>query len=142
MGYVEMFEFQGWITFRASYKDDDDRSETPIGAEGGGKLRRAIDSLKKEYEGSNVVHIYYDVLNGAVRFFVVGELNGRNPIWDEILNLYRLTSIEAPGSYGELTFFDEENDKDLDELYVLRKGKLEYFINPFLSPWFSKVEER
>ena len=89
------------------------------------------------------MHFFAEFQNGSYRVLLSGVKNRRTSIFDEYLELYRLLAEAMPGSYGELSFIDEDNEEAgvLVEVYVLRKGTLERFINPFLSPFHPKVEE-
>ena len=137
-----MFEFQGWATIREHYREDMEEAEvSEVLIERKNAFRSHMEMLKAA-DHSNV-HFFAEFQNGSYRVLLSGVKNRRTSIFDEYLELYRLLAEAMPGSYGELSFIDEDNEEAgvLVEVYVLRKGTLERFINPFLSPFHPKVEE-
>lgn len=132
-----MLEFQGWATLRESFTESGEDPDL---------LRNITENIKSEVEQIRHDNLEIGVryLNGTPRLWVVGYSNHRASEWEEILRLYRFIASAAPGSYGELSFWDDEDETGRNnayQLYVLRKGALTLEVDPFLSPCIPKLED-
>lgn len=128
-----LVEFHAWVTLRLSYMADDDEDDY--------KLYNIIEKIKRRIKDSIASII---VKNGE--FFLVAHSfsNHLSREYDEFFEIIDFIRKTAPGSYGIMYMFDDEDmqKNNAFKVYVLKKGKLQVLDDIYLSPFFPEVEER
>jgi len=134
-----MLEYQGWFVIRESYNEEEE-------SEAG--LDRIWENIKVYVENINetrkaeVCHL--SVINNDYKLTIAGLDNHKSSSWTELLEFFNWIAIEARGSYGLLYFYDDEDKNGLNnqfQVLVLKKGKINFEIDSFLSPYIPEVEE-
>ena len=76
---------------------------------------------------------------------MIGGLDNRKTSsWTKLVEVFNWIAVEAKGSYGLVHFFDDEDKNGLDnqfQVMVLKKGKISFELDTFLSPYIPEVEE-
>ncbi len=134
-----MIEYQGWVVLRESFNEQDESEEL---------LAKIYENLKNKVAQINddrkAETCYLNIINGEIKLMVTGLDNHKSSSWEEMLSLYDWIAKNACGSYGLLHFFDDEDINGLNNHYqvlVLKKGKISFEIDRFLSPYIPQVEE-
>src|SRR5688572_24793664 len=95
-----MYEYHGWIVLRESLKEVD---------EGGlGVIVQAVTDRVLQIGDGNPLACVRSI-NGAEHLVVSGFANHRPPEAESVLDLYRFVAETAPGSYGLLHVWDDED---------------------------------
>lgn len=150
-----MFECQGWITIRESYfcDDDPDNRKMSYALE---QIWQLLDSRKKEFgtaKTQGLFPVIEDVMNfsitpitqnGITRLIFLGETNHKDNRWNSALEIWNKIAKIAPGSYGLLYFWDDEDMKTETQgymqVYVMKKGEVILKKDTFLSPTNPEIE--
>jgi hypothetical protein len=130
-----MYEFHGWATIRESPVDVDE-----------GNLRKIANNIQDHVRQLNWVSgsIELKWINGIPMFNVAGKTNHRSQDADELFETYELIAKTAPGSYGVLFIWNDEDKNGYDNefrVFVLARGKVVENIDPFLSPCVPMIED-
>jgi Immunity protein 7 len=129
-----MVEYHGWITLRDSTVETDES-----------RLARIAAFVQKEIEPKNTQHrlLGMKVVNGNYFLYFAGCANHRSLEVDETFDLIRHIANKAPGSYGLLYIWDDEDAKNENAFRVwkLAKGILSEEADPFLSPCLPTIED-
>lgn len=126
-----MFEYHGWAVVRDDTYDGDDA-----------KLRSIVTELEQRAgefnDGSGMTDIRW--INGACFITFAGKPNHRHEC---VFGWFRWLAKHAPGSYGLLYIWDDENTEfgNTFQVHCLRRGLVEERIDPFLSPCIPAVED-
>ena len=131
-----MFEYQGWATILASYYEDE-------------ALEDKFNSISRELisEVNNISREHFECgikyFNGLLRCWFIGFSNHKPKEWEEILDFYYLLSKKAPGSYGILSYRDDEDEYKNNEfrVFLLKKGNVIEVDDELLSPCIPEIEE-
>ena len=131
-----MLEYQGWATLREAFREEDE-SEL--------KLVLAVDEIKEHVRQTATTNLIVNVsgLNGIWRLWLMGASNRKDARFWNAVELFRTIARIAPGTYGQLSFWDDEEAGDLKncyQVYVLKKGILTLEVDPFLSPCIPRLE--
>jgi hypothetical protein len=129
-----MVEYHGWITLReASSETNEDR------------LVVIAALIQQEIERRNAQHriIGMKVVNANYIMWFAGCTNHWSSDVDDIFELLRFVATQAPGSYGLLYLWDDEDLQYENEFRVwkLAKGMLSQHADPFLSPCVPTIED-
>ena len=119
-----MFEYHGWATLHLSPGEENEHELAEFAED----LRRRIDKFG---DGSGVCDVR--VVNAYWHVWFAGTPNHGH---DNVLQLFPYIAQHAPGSYGLLYVWDDE-DADHDNVfrvYRLARGRVEVTADPFLSP--------
>lgn len=133
-----MLEYQGWATVREAFRESDEDDAL---------LGEAIKAIRKRVEDVGAqtnVRAEFLTLNGSPRLMVVGVGNRKDSRWEATLELFSFIAKVAPGSYGELSFWDDEEADGKNEVYqsyIMKKGMIALQEHPFLSPCYQELEE-
>ncbi|MGV3723616.1 MAG: Imm7 family immunity protein [Actinomycetota bacterium] len=125
-----MFEYHGWAVVREGPYEIDC-----------GQLAQIVDELKAvigEFgDGSGVADVRWT--NATPMVWFAGCPNHRH---DCIFGLFPWLAKRAPGSYGLLYVWDEEDPTHHNNFQVwrLRRGEVEQQLDPFLSPCQPVIE--
>jgi hypothetical protein len=132
-----MFEYQGWATISESVSEAD---------ENGDMLSEIIRQIESKISMVQSEHFELGMkyFNAEPRLWVIGCSNRKRSDWDDVVKLFRFIAEISPGSYGILSFWDDEDVDGLSNIYqayVLRRGALEKKIDPFLSPCIQTLRD-
>ena len=133
-----MFEYQGWATIREAYSERNEDENL---------LNDVVLSIKKIITQIDQPQRILDLkfMNGIPRLWVLGSTNHKGSDWEDVYKLFEFIAEKAPGSYGLLSYWDDEDDSGHDNfinVYALKKGKLSFHKDSFLSPCIPTIEER
>lgn len=125
-----MFDYHGW----AQLCNDPHNSSGP-------NLDKLLVELKerlRKYDGIGVLD--YGQLNVTFQIWLHGCTNHRQR-W--VFELFSFIAERAPGSYGLLYVWDDEDREHDNEFRVWRmaRGRVEEFADPFLSPCVPTFED-
>jgi hypothetical protein len=129
-----MVEYHGWLTLRAATQDVDDDRLGVLAA----SVRKQIDQGNAD---NRVIGIR--VVNANYMLWYAGCTNHWSTELDDIFDLLKSIATEAPGSYGLLYLWDDEDFQHENEFRVwkLAKGVLTEEQDPFLSPCVPMIED-
>ncbi|MFI0515528.1 Imm7 family immunity protein [Streptomyces sp. WSLK1-5] len=127
-----MFENHGWITVRETATDDDDES----------RLRQIVDELRlhiAQMDSPYLLDLRW--MNGEPFIHLGGYSNHRSS--PDVVELFEHVAVVAPGSYGLLHVFDDEDPGHENEVRVLRlvRGVVTQHTEALLSPFIPTVED-
>jgi hypothetical protein len=129
-----MVEYHGWITLCDSTVESDESH-----------LARIAEFVQKEIEQRNTQHrlLGMKVVNANYFLYFAGCPNHRSLEVDDTFELIRQIAGMAPGSYGLLYVWDDEDSKNENAFRVwkLAKGILSEETDPFLSPCLPTIED-
>jgi hypothetical protein len=130
-----MYEFHGWVTIHETTAEID-----------AGNLEGIIGNIQgyisKLSWSSGLLKLY--PANGMYHLAVGGCLNRKTSEAEDLLQLYRFIAEQAPGSYGLLYTWDDEDIEGYDNefrVYVLARGNLQLKKDIYLSPCVPVVED-
>ena len=131
-----MVELHGWALLRENFTADceDENLERIIAA-----LNYEIAELGID---ESLLRISYS--NGASVLTVTRFTNHFSDDLRGIIDLFRWLAKEAPGSYGLVYLYDDENKTGFNndfQVFVLSRGTLRLQKDPFLSPYIPTVED-
>jgi hypothetical protein len=132
-----MFEFHGWAIIRESPKNSDDTEKNIKNI-----IMDISNFIKKLNWENNILEV--KELNGSYHFYTTGLLNHRSQEVEELMDLYKYISKIAPGSYGLLYTYNDEDKNGFDNEFrviVLRRGKLQIKEDNYLSPFIPTLED-
>ncbi|MFZ2843235.1 Imm7 family immunity protein [Psychrobacter sp.] len=132
-----MIEYQGWFVIRESFSELDESKD---------KMKEVWQKLEFFVANINCNRniCQMKITNGSYKLMIAGMDNHKSYSWTEILEFLNWIAIEAKGSYGLLYFCDDEDKDGLDnqfQVIVLKKGKISFELDKFLSPYNPEVEE-
>ena len=129
-----MFEWHGWAVIRGNFTVDDDED-----AEREDRARQTmVERLLADqaYIPNEIVDIRY--VNGACYVWLGG---GHNHRVEKPIELFRLISAAAPGSYGIMYCFDHNHVDQPWQRWVMRRGHVHLERDTSLSPHIGLVED-
>jgi immunity protein 7 of polymorphic toxin system len=127
-----MFEYHEWAVIRDATNDGDETRLARMAED----VRRGIGEFAV---GSGVADVRW--VNGTCMVWFAGCPNHR---YDRVLDLLPWLGRLAPGSYGLLYVWDDE---DLDaenrfRVWRLARGQVEERTDPFFSPCIPTIEDK
>jgi hypothetical protein len=136
-----MFEYHGWVSLRATVAVED---SPEADAHNEARLYAAVEALRRrvaEIGDWYLVDVRW--MNGSPFLHLAGNPNHRGMLGDEILELFRYVARIAPGSYGLLYLWDDEDARYDNEFRVFRvvRGTVTEHADPFLSPAVPVLED-
>lgn len=134
-----MLEYQGWFVIRESFNERDD-SENMM-KEIWQKLAIFVVKINSNRQAEIC---QMKITNGSYKLMIAGMDNHKSSSWTELLEFLNWIGLEAKGSYGLLHFYDDEDKNGLEnqfQVIVLKKGKISFNLDTFLSPYNLEVEE-
>ena len=131
-----MVELHGWAMIRESFSADSEEDN----------IEGIADSLSHEIRKLRIddKQLRIDFCNGEA---VVTATKLANHFSDDvkgILHFFQRIACVAPGSYGLLYLYNDEDTDGFDNafhVFVLSKGSFTLHRDPFLSPYIPTVEE-
>ncbi|GAA4621045.1 immunity 7 family protein [Actinoallomurus vinaceus] len=126
-----MFEYHGWVNIRESTGDDD-----------GELLHAMVDRIRELLAGVEDDAAMLDLrwMNGEPYLHFAGMRNHRNP---RVIDLLQRVGRVAPGSFGLLYIWDDEDPGRENEFRVFRlvRGVVTEHSDTLLSPCMPTVED-
>lgn len=126
-----VFDYHGWAVVRDdTYHVDNGTLHATIE-----ELRRRIDEF---HDGSGIASVR--AVNGVFHVAVSGCPNHRH---EDVLGLFPWLAEHAPGSFGLLYVWDDEDPEfnNAYQVWCLRRGRTDRRLDPFLSPCIPQVED-
>jgi hypothetical protein len=130
-----MYQCHGW----AVLNDSPEESDADLLA----RLAHSVESRIAEIGSENPLAAIH-VLNGQHHLAITGFANHRNQGAIAIEKLFCWIPSIAPGSYGLLHIWDDEDPDGCDNefrVWVMARGKLAQQRDPYLSPCIPKIED-
>ena len=134
-----MYEYHGWITVRTKYENIETEDEDDL-------LLKTVADIKKYIINLNWGHGVLDIrpINAEFHIWTSGYHNHKPLEKDSPVEFFRYVGDVAPGSYGILYVRDdydmEHENYNKFKVYVLARGQLREYEDPFLSPFVPVVE--
>lgn len=131
-----MYEYHGWATIRETATCDEEDN-----------MEKIVINIKEYINNLNWCNGILDlhVVNGEYQLIIAGLTNHKGHEAKELFMLYNYIAREAPGSYGLLYIWDDE-DKDgfsnKFQVHVLVRGQVKLQEDPFLSPCIPVIEDK
>jgi hypothetical protein len=119
-----MFEYHGWATLSLSPGEEDENDLARFAE----RLRARIAEFG---DGSGVCDVR--VVNASWHVWLAGNPNHRHP---QVLRLFPYIARHAPGSYGLLYVWDDEDavHENAFRVFRLARGRVDEVADPHLSP--------
>ena len=134
-----MFEYHGWIKIRASAAYPEDGAfDEELSNEAEAEIRSLVEDL------SGYALMRQDYFNVAQYIHMAGHPNHRGAHGRLIIDLFTQVGQIAPGSYGLLYVYDDEDQDGWNNEYqVFRmvRGQVTRERDPFLSPVVGYLED-
>ncbi|CAJ1317055.1 Imm7 family immunity protein [Paenibacillus nuruki] len=131
-----MYQYHGWAVISQSVDDEiNDKEDHKVLL----KVQNYISQMK---DNINIIEV--KAINGQYHFLITGFSNHKIlSKYNPITILRRIGEI-APGSYGILYVYDDEDEVYFNEfrVYVLTRGYLAEKQDPFLSPLIPTIANR
>jgi hypothetical protein len=130
-----MIEYHGWAIIRESFNEE---GESDLMQE------NALRLIKAEVDKMNYRNEFYDLrgMNGSYHLTIEANHNHRA---EHIIEFFKWVATTAPGSYGLLYVFDDEDTKRGNDnkfkVWRMKKGQVDELDDIYLSPYFSTVED-
>jgi hypothetical protein len=134
-----MYEYHGWVTIRPTPKHMDDNEEDMLWE----FVRKSIEGKIKTLNWmTGLMNLQWT--NGSCQINVSGLKNRRGEDSKEINELYQYIARVAPGSYGLLYEWDDEDQEGFENKFkvkVLKRGKIIEVEDKLLSPIIPEIED-
>lgn len=130
------YQYHGWIALRVTptCEEYEDSEETRIIHQ----VREYIKSLDYLYV------LDMKAINGNYHVWMTGNPNHKPQKKDLPEEIFREIGRLAPGSYGLLYVWDDEDNdgfRNAFRVYVLARGEVQERLDPFLSPCIPVFED-
>ena len=134
-----MIELHGWLTIRPTYMDEDKHPE--IDEE---LIYKEVEMLVESLRLRALDKVKWK--NGICHIDISYFSNHENPETKEILKAFEDIARLAPGSYGLIYYWNDENYGSNDyenefRVLVFKRGTCEWKDDPFLSPCIPVIED-
>lgn len=132
-----MFEYHGWVTVSSSAGDED------VDPELASSIQNYLESQLAELSDVTGL-VNYQLVNGSAQLHVGGFTNHRGGQGDKILRLFHDLAKVAPGSYGLLYLWDDEDSQGRTnefQVFVMRRGLVSQEADSLLSPCIPVIED-
>jgi hypothetical protein len=131
-----VFEYHGWLIIRAApHETDTDYRD----------VHAAVDFLKDLVEVDAGAPGLRDIrwVNGSPQYHFGGFRNRSDGVYRSALESVERVLERAPGSYGVIYYWDDEDPVHPNEFRVLvvRRGKITEHADTFLSPVVPTIED-
>jgi hypothetical protein len=141
---MALYECHGWIVLQETTRFDDE-SGVFEQQERFAPVVEEIRGLIRELNWGVGVLTLDSVFDMRVVHVTIRR-NRRTPQTDDLERLLALINRRAPGSYGVLYVFDDENEVEWPgcnafEVWVIARGKCERRGDPFLSPRAPVIQD-
>lgn len=134
-----MIELHGWLTIRPTYMDEDRYPEIDED-----RIYNEVEKLVKTLSLETLSKVNWK--NGNCHLDVSYFSNHENMETKEILEAFEDIAHLAPGSYGLIYYWNDENYGSNDyenefRVLVIKRGTCEWKADPFLSPCIPVIED-
>ncbi|MGQ4615167.1 Imm7 family immunity protein [Nocardia sp. R7R-8] len=130
-----MFEYHGWTTVQHSAGDES-------GAQFEGAYRATEEIVRCLRSGQGMVDTR--IVNGSAQLHLAGLLNHCGTEGKEIIDSFRKIGTVAPGSYGVMYIWDDEDRSGLInefQVMVMKRGQVTVVRDTHLSPCVPAIED-
>ena len=131
-----MFEYHGWISIIVAPYDVENEDE---------KLHQVVTYSKNLIEQTLPKHHIAELkpINGEYMASFAGLANHSSSVAEAIISIFKKIGQKAPGSYGILYFWNDEDTNSNNKFSVgrLARGKFEVLEDCYLSPRIPKLED-
>jgi hypothetical protein len=131
-----MVEYHGWITLRDTSSHEETNED---------RLAVLAALVQQEIERRSAPHRIIGMKTVNANYFVwfAGCTNHWSSDVDDLFELLKFIATQAPGSYGLLYLWDDEDRRHENEFRVwkLAKGTVSEQVDPFLSPCVPTIED-
>ena len=128
-----MIEYHGWVSICLS-----------IDGENEDKMDMILSEIESIFEKETTLNEFYPLLslNYSNMLYFGGAHNHGGGQLEKVLSLYSKVGDMAPGSFGILYYWDNEDKVHSNEFVVYRmaQGKVKKLSDPFLSPCNPTIE--
>ena len=131
-----MFELHAWFTIRDTPGPESDPRAMQ-------EVRGRIEDRLQQLPDSNPV-LFLRWLNGALHLLASAFMNRKGPSTRQMLDLFEYVGEIAPGSYGLVYFYDDEDEAGHSNEFqtlVMTRGRLAPEKDELLSPFIPKLED-
>lgn len=134
-----MIELHGWLTIRNHYDGSDEFDDNSV-------INELMEKIKTKINENlfDDKMIQLDFHNGSLCLSMTLYTNHFGGACQNVFSLIRYISDIAPGSYGLVYLYDDEDENGHEntfQVFVLAKGRLTKHQDTFLSPLNPKVED-
>ena len=129
-----MIEFHAWATIRCS-ESESDEGKCDVALE---NLTQAFQRLEKQGRPCGI-----RTINGSHLAWHCGATNHWSDDVQEVFDLFSTIAKEAPGSYGVIYLWDDDdpNFENTFRVWRLAKGVISEFPDSLLSPCIPVIED-
>lgn len=134
-----MIELHGWLTIRPTYLDEDNHPEIDED-----RIYKEVEDLVESLKFGALEKVKWK--NGTCHINISYYSNHENPETEEILKAFDDIAHLAPGSYGLVYYWNDENYDANDyenafRVLVIKRGTCEWKDDFFLSPCIPVIED-
>jgi hypothetical protein len=129
-----MIEYHGWAIIRESFNEDEESVSS---------MDNGLQLIRTEIDKMDYTNEFYQLraMNGNYHLTIEASHNHRS---EHIIEFFNWISKTAPGSYGLLYIFDDEDYRRGNEnqfkVWRMKKGQVDELDDIYLSPYFPTVE--
>lgn len=131
-----MFEYHGWFRLAVAPHEVEDEDQ---------KLREVATYARNFIELKFPKHhiAEFKPINGEYMASFADLTNHRTSEAETVIQIFQEIAQKAPGSYGLLYIWDDEDPELNNEFQVgrLARGKFEFLKNHYLSPRLHTIED-
>jgi len=131
-----MIELHGWVTVRETYKAVFDEEE---------HIRLIVQKIQDEIDQLRWFKPTMKAMNGEWFLEFTIFSNRKDSRSREVFQLYKKIGEIAPGSYGLIYLYDDEDvegKENLFQVFLLARGIVEEREDTFLSPVIPTIEDK
>ncbi len=130
-----MIEYHAWAVIRESTIENSANEMNMI--------KKIQEFILKQSWRSGIMS--FEPVNGQFHLFVSDAPNHRGERSEKIFSLFKFIALTAPGSYGLLYLWDDEDlihgSENKFKVFVLARGSLEEKDDMYLSPCNPIIED-
>jgi hypothetical protein len=131
-----MFEYHGWVNVSTDPAEDDEDALDAV-------AEQVTQRAAEVDDDTGLVDARW--INGTFQVHIAGLPNHRSSA-DDVVDLFRWIGSVAPGSYGLLYYWDDEDPRGADhrnqfEVLVMTRGKVAEHPDGYLSPCMPTIED-
>ena len=131
-----MFEYHGWIGIVVAPYDVENEIH---------KLREVVNSAKNSIEQTLPAHHIAELkpINGEYMASFAGFANHRSSLGGNLIQIFQEIAQKAPGSYGLLYIWDDEDPELNNQFQVgrLARGEFLFVSDHYLSPRIPTIDD-
>lgn len=131
-----MYEYHGWIGIVVAPYDVEDETQ---------KLHEVANYVKNLIEQTLPAHHIAELkpINGEYMASLAGFANHRSSLASNLIHIFQEVAQKAPGSYGLLYIWDDEDPELNNQFQVgrLARGEFKFVSDHYLSPRIPTIED-